>query len=503
MATRKSIVLITIDCLRADHCGFMGYERPTTPSLDELAAESFVFPAAIAAGVPTYYSVPAILASRSPLVFGREVLGLVAGEQGLASVLKRAGYATAFIGAANPYLSSRFGYDFGFDNFQDFLDGGMTSFSDHAASPTGIGWTRRLNRSLDKISHRLGPLGAAYDDLYFQYCQRWASPPAGSLDALRRFPAADVIVDHAAKWFASLDSRPCFLWLHVMDPHSPYYPTEKGQELLGEKKRSSAECRYLNACWNRSDLGPTRLRQYKKDIISLYDSAVRWVDAQVARLIEIIRQRGWWENCIFALTADHGEEFLEHNGRYHAPSSLSEELIRVPLLLRVGGVKKRELSSSPFSLLHLAPTLLDAAELSQCREFQGRSHWAEILEGRSWTEPAIAECIVGCSNPFRLESRRGHRILAVRETRYKLILNFEKSTEQLFDLEIDPAEKEPLRGNAAGPVRRRLLQAVFEYLNRPSRRDSLEYLRSRLRDIEPAFPPLERPAATNSASAVC
>src|SRR5271154_6113674 len=96
---QKSIVLVTVDCLRADHVGFMGYERPTTPFLDLLAGESFVVPAAIVAGAPTYYSFPAILASRYPLALGRDVLGLGPYEPTLASTLKQAGYATASFGA--------------------------------------------------------------------------------------------------------------------------------------------------------------------------------------------------------------------------------------------------------------------------------------------------------------------------------------------------------------------------------------------------------------------
>src|SRR5579864_9164769 len=122
MGTQKSIVLVTVDCLRADHVGFMGYERPTTPFLDSLASESFVFPAAIVAGAPTYYSFPAILASRYPLALGRDILGLAPDEPTLATALKQAGYVTASIGAANPYISSRFGYEQGFDVFRDFLD---------------------------------------------------------------------------------------------------------------------------------------------------------------------------------------------------------------------------------------------------------------------------------------------------------------------------------------------------------------------------------------------
>src|SRR5580700_10545643 len=118
MRTKKSIVLVTVDCLRADHVGFMGYERPTSPFLDSLASESFVVPTAIVAGAPTYYSFPAILASRYPLALGRDVLGLGPDEPTLASVLKQAGYATAAFVAGNPYLGRRFGYDQGFDAFQ-------------------------------------------------------------------------------------------------------------------------------------------------------------------------------------------------------------------------------------------------------------------------------------------------------------------------------------------------------------------------------------------------
>ena len=106
-----SLILITIDCLRADHVGFLGYGRPTTPFLDALATESFVFSNAIAAGAPTYYSFPAIMASRPPLALGREVIGVAPGETTLASTLKEAGYATAAFLAGNPYLSPRFGHD--------------------------------------------------------------------------------------------------------------------------------------------------------------------------------------------------------------------------------------------------------------------------------------------------------------------------------------------------------------------------------------------------------
>jgi arylsulfatase A-like enzyme len=484
MAAGKSILLITVDCLRADHCGFMGYPRPTTPFLDGLARESFVFPTAIVAGVPTYYSFPAILASRYPLALGREVLGLAPEEKNLASVLKKQGYATAFFGAGNPYLSARFGYDFGFETFRDFLDDDFSplSNSDHNSLPPA-GWAGSVNRILGGVSHKIPGMAAAYDELYFQYCQRWAAPPAKSFDMLRRFPAADAIVDQARTWLASMGQNPFFLWLHFMDPHSPYYPTEKGLKIFGENNLTAARSRYLNGYWSRTDIGRQRLRHYRDAVIAMYDSGICWVDAQIARLVEALRRFKLWDHSIVAFTADHGEEFLEHGNRYHAPS-LTEELIHVPLLLRVPGGAERALPNHPFSLLHLAPTLLAAAEVPIPSEFQGRAHWKQIEAGTAWNEPAISECIAGCTNPYRADQRRGPRLLAVREARYKLVLNFDAGSDSLFDLESDPKEQTPLAVAAKKPERRRLLEVAVAHLREssaPPHSDS--YLRARIRDI--------------------
>ena len=484
MPAPKSVILVTVDCLRADHCGFAGYRRSTTPFLDSLASECFVFPTAIAAGVPTYYSFPAMMASRYPLALGREVLGLAPEETSLASVLKENEYATAFFGAANPYLSPRFGYDFGFDTFRDFLDDlSPHSVSNGAAVQKRTGWAGGLNRILEKATNKIPGMAAAYDELYFQYCQRRARA-APSLDILRRFPAADVIVDSARSWLAPIGNNPFFLWLHFMDPHAPYYPTEKGLELFGEDSLTPSKARHLNDYWNRFDIGSERLRGHRDKIIAMYNSGIRWVDAQLARLVEILRQFKLWENCIFALTADHGEEFLEHDCRFHAPS-LVEELIHVPLLLRVPGAKKKPVSSNPFSLLHLVPTLLASAELPIPSEFQGQSHWKEIQEATPWSEPAIAECIAGCTNPFNLEKRRGARLLAVREARYKLLLNFDTGAQELFDLEVDPGECTPLSSAAAKPERRRLLRAALDHLRKAcARKPSQAYLRAIVRDLD-------------------
>jgi arylsulfatase A-like enzyme len=483
MPDRKSLILVTVDCLRADHCGFMGYRRPTTRFLDGLARESFVFPSAIVAGVPTYYSFPAILASRYPLGLGREVLGLAAGEKNLASTLKEDGYATAFFGAGNPYLSAQFGYDFGFDTFRDFMDDRLDSPFDADNSSSTGNWVGSLNRTLASISHKIPGMGTAYDELYFHYCQNRAASRPKPFDTLRRFPAANVVVDHAQSWLASVGERPFFLWLHLMDPHSPYYPTQEGLELLGEAGITASRARYLNAYWNRFDVSSKRLRRHREEIVALYDAGIAWVDAHLSRLIEGLRQSGQWKNCIFAFTADHGEEFLDHGGRYHPPA-LREELIHVPLLLRVPGADKRELSANPFSLLHLAPTLLAASGVPVPVEFQGQNYWPHLQQGADWSQPAIAECVAGCTNPFRIEQRTGSRLLAVREARYKLLLDLDGHAESLFDLEADPHEDSPMPRGAQKPVRRRMLESALAHLrNSVLHRNPEAYVRTRLREI--------------------
>ena len=137
---------------------------------------------------------------------------------------------------------------------------------------------------------------------------------------------------------------------------------------------------------------------------------------------------------MLALTADHGEEFLDHGRRYHAPMALMDELVKVPLLLRVPGqmnTKNAVKSASPsdfqgrcsgradmvFSHLHLAPTLLDILDVPAPSDFQGASVWKHVRERTGSSEAtgnaptrddfadvAVAECVLGCTNPMNAQS---------------------------------------------------------------------------------------------------
>ena len=481
----RSLVLITVDCLRADHCGLYGYSRPTTPFLDSLASESFVVPQAIVAGAPTYYSFPVILASRMPLALGRDVIGLAPGETTLATVLRESGYATGAFSAGNPYVSPRFGYDQGFDVFRDFLDFEVQTTQNTVSpeTPPGASARGKLNRAIKSFAGGLG-LSGLYNELYFQYCMKIA-PAVYSVDALRRFPAADILVEQAQSWLASVGQRPFFLWLHLMDPHSPYYPPNEAFRELTGRDIESGRARYLNEYWNRSDLTSSGLSGKRDEVVQLYDAGIRWVDRQIARLVDSLRQKSLWDDCVFALTADHGEEFLEHGGRYHAPVHLSEEIVHVPLLIRVPGERGVKVPASPLSHLHLAPTLLEIMGVRVSSAFQGRSLWTNLQRGIAWADPAIIECAYGCTSPFRAKSRSASRLLGVRDARFKLVMRIEPgAVEEVYDLEADPAETRPSTDGPALETRKRLLQAAREHMERTvSARDPVMWLQAWLRDL--------------------
>ena len=476
MSDPKSLVLVTVDCLRADHTGFMGYTRPTTPFLDQLAGESMVFPRAIAAGAPTYYSFPAIMASRFPLALGREVVGIAPGEPTLATVLRQAGYRTAAYVAANPYLSSRFGYAQGFEVFHDFLS--------EKLPPTGEEKLRartRLNQRISKLAQKVS-LGNFYDELYFQYCQRIALPGNETWDSLRRFPAANVLVDHACAWLKSLQEERFFLWLHLMDPHAPYYPPTVALKAMAMERMSPTRGRYLNAAWNGA--GTKRFRKVRDEIVALHDAGIRWVDIQLARLVESLRGSSLWNSCVFILTADHGEAFLDHGERFHPPSCAYQELLHVPLLMRVPGAPKKALPETPFSLVHLAPTILGRLGVDAPENFEGRDYWSDTQMGEG-QDVAVSESIGGCTNPMDAQKRMGARVLGVQDSRHKLLLNFDLGKEELFDLANDPRELRALLPEGEEKtLRARLLRKALRHLERQVTGFNRELaIRARVREV--------------------
>ena len=129
------------------------------------------------------------------------------------------------------------------------------------------------------------------------------------------------------------------------------------------------------------------------------------------------------------------------------------------------------------------PGNVDMLNLAAPEEFQGQSY-VPFLDGENtWEKPVVVECVAGCTNPYRPETRIGPRLLAIRDARYKLVIHFSDKREELFDLQSDPGERSPLPLGEQPDIRRRLLLRARKHLqNSISQRDLGTRLRTYLRE---------------------
>jgi arylsulfatase A-like enzyme/tetratricopeptide (TPR) repeat protein len=186
---RPNVLLVTIDTLRADHLGCYGRAGGVSPTLDALAARGVRFATAVSHVPLTGPSHASILTGRNPLGHGFRDNGgyvLPAEVKTAAEGFKAAGYRTAGFVSGFP-LDRRFGFDRGFDLYDDHLPRG----NDRRRTP---------------------------------YVERFA----------------DATTDAVLRWLTTPPSSgaaaPFFLWVHYYDPHAPYEPPPD----LGERFRGSA-----------------------------------------------------------------------------------------------------------------------------------------------------------------------------------------------------------------------------------------------------------------------
>lgn len=398
----RDIVLVTVDSLRADHVGWHGYDRDTTPNLDERAASAKTFQSAFSHACSTRPSFPSIMTSSYALERGG-FEQLSQERTTIAELLENAGYATAGF-HSNLYLSADFGYDRGFDEFFD------------SKSSPGI-----LAKLRQNIKTHLNSDGAIYGILQqvFNITEKQAGVELGSA-----YVDAQDITDRALNWARSVNSSPRFLWVHYMDVHHPYVPPAEHQRRFRDNPISDRDAVQLRRKMLES---PTEISDVElQKLTDLYDAEISYVDAEVERLLQNLKQE-WEADPIFAFTSDHGEEFLDH-GQFSHNATFHDEVIHVPLFIEG---ERKGMYDEFVGLMDLAPTLatLGGVELSDA--FRGNSI-SEIDEGSWDREEVIAEWA---------DTDTGDRSFAVRTRNWKYIRDKDGS-EQLFDLSTDPRETE-------------------------------------------------------------
>lgn len=355
MTEMRDVVLVTVDSLRADHCGFMGYDEAVTPTLDALAEDGLVFENAIAPAPETnssvatfmtgFYSNPNLESDLSR--YTERTREHMRTRRTLPQRFAELGYETAGF-TANPWTSRYFNFDRDFDHFEDTMDENLASGLNERGSTRGVGRDLAANL-LNWIQGQ---------DMFMD----WES-----------------LYDEIEHWLADVDS-PYFCWIFLVDVHMPYLPP------ASYRSRS----RLLNYPANLSlFLGAQDLPLqglFHDVLVDSYDDAIRYTDTFVDQLLEDLEPADGGEAPIVAFTSDHGEGFGEHGLYGHGPN-LSEEALHVPLLIANGPSGR---VTDPVSLMEL-PELLPALASGQPIDDVGETTvWSRnydpaiLVRGRRW-----------------------------------------------------------------------------------------------------------------------
>jgi arylsulfatase A-like enzyme len=218
----------------------------------------------------------------------------------------------------------------------------------------------------------------------------------------------------ASRWkttgSSSKQAEPFALFIHLFEPHARWI----GHSEYDFGRGSTPRERHINN----------------------YDSEIAYVDAYVGRIVQKLKDEGLYDNSVLVLTSDHGEGFDEHGHFFHG-QTLYNEVIRVPLLIRVPGWNSRKVEG-PVSLLDVAPTLLSLFDITIPSVFQGEN-LTEAMLGRQGVpdRPIFAELL-----PYTSWKEK-HQVIIDGDD--KLIINVTNGVEELYDLATDPGEQKNIR----------------------------------------------------------
>jgi arylsulfatase A-like enzyme len=242
--------------------------------------------------------------------------------------------------------------------------------------------------------------------------------------AMQGFPG-NAQVNRALELLDASDARPFALWLHLFEPHHRYEQSP-------------------------------HVARFGDDELARYDAEIAEADRQLGRLVDGLVARVLLDRTLLVVSGDHGEEFGEHGGRFHA-TNLYEAQVRTALLIRVPGIDPARVRD-PVVLTDLAPTL---TELLRVPAIGGAVEGRNLLPLLTRGEPPGTGFFL---ENFRVESG-AQRTTALVEWPFKLIYEHEGRTFELYDLERDPLERSNLYQPPSGTADR-LVARLHDRLER-------------------------------------
>jgi len=323
----SSVIIISVDTLRADHVSALGYERETTPNIDKLFEKSAVFTNAIVPRPKTTPSMVSMMTGLYPARHGvhRLLQPLRADITTLAEVLKEHDYRTAAFVSNYVLISELSGLDQGFDLYDDFVT------------------ERELNR-----------------DFYERH--------------------AEESIGLALEWLRANHREPFFLWIHLQDPHGPYRPPSPYDEKFRSSETNEIAPKLIPAYQRLGDL--TDANRY----IDYYDGEIRYLDKHVGTLIDEISRLNIADDTLVVFTADHGESLGEHRYYFDHGARVYDATVSVPLSLSLPAVMPAARISQQASLIDLFPTVLDLLRIENSYGSDGES-LLPVVRGESEHAP--------------------------------------------------------------------------------------------------------------------
>jgi arylsulfatase A-like enzyme len=457
-ARPPSIVLVSVDTLRADRLGCYGNDRwgrSPSPVADGLAAGGILFDNCTAPRGQTHPSIASMLTGKYPITHGLRENGQRPwpGHTSFVERLEAEGYETAGF-VANMHAWSLTAprrpewWTRGFAAFGDGGVGGMLPAAGAGGEPRPPGYEHWL-----------------WDESVEKQALDWIdrSAPGGS--------------------------RPYFLWVHFYDVHQPYSLQPGYTDFNpGYEGRLSPEPGEAGdpvaAAINAATLTDTPLPEDEHEqVMALYDSAVAGVDARIGRILNALRERGLLDNTWIIYTSDHGEELGDHNSYYYHGASIYESVLRIPLIVAgpecMAGVRSPALIQN----VDIAPTILDLAGVAPADEVEGAS-LQPILAGKTTDLPrewAVAEWQ---DLIYSITDGRAKYIFNPRGAcpikppwRYgknaQMMRGFVYDFEELYDLVNDPMEQANLFSSRSADAER-FKAALQEWLAAPQRQGGFD-----------------------------
>ncbi len=282
----------------------------------------------------------------------------------------------------------------------------------------------------------------------------------------------DDLLPQTLQALADAPAAPFFLWYHYKFVHLPYWPQQRYRQLLGIDD-AAVPARVRESVGQQFVVPRQKYALLPEDqavVRALYAGAVRQMDDFLGRVFAALDETGQLERTTVVLTADHGEELLEHGHVGHASTShyatLYEEVLRVPLLFIDSRVGAPRTIAAPVQGVDLFPTILRlAGEDPKLPKGSPAVDLSRLLfEPTAAVPPELRadrllafQCArMGYQTP---QSHKDHVVTGFTDGRCKYIYEqYESPRRLLYDLTIDPGEQSPLtQGPEVDTAHERLL----------------------------------------------